>query len=264
MSGSEDILYHRQDGEGEALLLLNGIAMSISSWEPVVELLKNKFTVIRCDFRGQLLTTGPAPSELDSHVKDVEELLDSLATGPVHVAGTSFGGLVGMRLAARRPDILSLTVIASADRFDDTMTVEVRRWRKAAIKAAESGDHGHLLDVMAPVVYSKEYRKKNYTLLAKRRDQMQHISPNWFHDLDRLMASTEGIDLTRELGSIQCPSLIVAAKKDGFIPLARTKALAEAIPHSEFHIIPGAGHAVVVETPGAAAAEILQAAGKSG
>ena len=264
MCSSESLLYYRQDGQGENLLLLNGIAMSISSWEPVVALLKTRFTIIRCDFRGQLLTTGPAPSELDSHVKDVAELLDSLTPGPVHVAGTSFGGLVGMRLAARRPDILSLTVIASADRFDDTMTLEVRRWRSAAIKAAESGDHGHLLDVMATVVYSKEYRRKNYTLLARRRDQMQHISPNWFHDLDRLMASTEKIDLTSELPKIQCPSLIAAAEKDGFIPLARTKALAEAIPRSEFQIISGAGHAVVMENPEAVAAAILRAAGKSG
>jgi len=258
MSSSEPPLYYRRDGQGEVLLLLNGIAMSISSWEPVVALLKSRFTIIRCDFRGQLLTPGPAPSEVDSHVKDVEELLDSLTPGPVHVAGTSFGGLVGMRLAARRPGILSLTIIASADRFDDAMTVEVRRWRNAARQAAESGDHGHLLDVMAAVVYSKEYRKKNCTLLSNRRDQMQHISPNWFYDLDRLMASTEGIDLTSELGKIQCPSLIAAAERDGFIPLARTKALAEAIPRSEFQIISGAGHAVVVENPEAVAAKILQ------
>jgi 3-oxoadipate enol-lactonase len=257
MSNSEPLLYYRRDGQGEALLLLNGIAMSISSWEPVVALLKSRFTIIRCDFRGQLLTPGPAPSELDSHVKDVEELLDSLIPGPLHVAGTSFGGLVGMRLAARRPDIQSLTVLASADYFDDAMSMEVKRWRNAARQAAKSGDHGHLLDVMATSVYSKEYRKKNCALLANRRDQMQHISPNWFHDLDRLMASTEGIDLTSELRKIQCPSLIAAAEKDGFIPLDRARALAEAIPRSEFQVISGAGHAVVMENPEAVAARIL-------
>jgi 3-oxoadipate enol-lactonase len=71
------------------------------------------------------------------------------------------------------------------------------------------------------------------------------------------MASTEGIDLTSELRKIQCPSLIAAAEKDGFIPLDRARALAEAIPRSEFQVISGAGHAVVMENPEAVAARIL-------
>ncbi len=262
MPGSEPLLYHVQDGHGEPLLLLNGIAMSVSSWEPVVALLKTRFTVIRCDFRGQLRSPGPVSSNVDSHVEDVEKLLNSLESGPVHVTGTSFGGLVAMLLAARRPDnVRSLTVIASADRFDSAMTVEVRRWRQAVKQAVASGDHGCLLDVMVPTVYSGRYRKTHSALLSSRRDQMQHIPSSWFYDLDRLMASTEGIDLARELQNIQCPLLVVAAEKDGFIPLIRTKAIADAVPHSEFRIIPEAGHAVVVENPDAVAAEILHAAG---
>ncbi|NOY22346.1 MAG: alpha/beta fold hydrolase [Acidobacteria bacterium] len=262
MSGSDSLLYHVQDGHGEPLLLLNGIAMSVSSWEPVVALLKTRFTVIRCDFRGQLRSPGPVSSNVDSHVEDVDRLLDSLVDGPVHVAGTSFGGLVAMYLAARRSDdIRSLTVIASADRFDSAMTVEVRCWRQAVKQVVASGDHGYLLDVMGPTVYSSRYRETHSTLLTARRNQMQGVPIRWFQDLDRLMESTEGIDLSWEIPRIECPSRIVASEKDGFIPLERTKAISDLIPGSAFQIIPEAGHAVVVENPEAVAAEILKAAG---
>jgi pimeloyl-ACP methyl ester carboxylesterase len=43
--------------------------------------------------------------------------------------------------------------------------------------------------------------------------------------------------------------LIVAAELDGFIPLDRTRALADGIGGARFELIGGAGHAVVVEQP---------------
>jgi 3-oxoadipate enol-lactonase len=39
----------------------------------------------------------------------------------------------------------------------------------------------------------------------------------------------------------------VAAELDGFIPIERTRALAEGIAGARFEVIEGAGHAVVVE-----------------
>jgi len=259
------MLHYRKEGKGEPLLLLNGIAMSVSSWEPVASILKHDFTVIRCDFRGQLLTPGPVPSTLEGHMADVEALLNAVSPGPVHVAGTSFGGLIAMLLAANRPNICSLTVIASADHFDSGMTAEVGRWRNAARAAAESGDHGHLLDIMMPVVYCEQYRKAHREELLARRQQMRHIPPRWFYDLDRLMASTEGIDLTSALRRITCPALIAAAEQDGFIPPERTKAITGKVSGSRFQTISGAGHAVVVENPEAVSAIIFQGAdGKDG
>jgi pimeloyl-ACP methyl ester carboxylesterase len=45
-------MFHRVDGEGEPLLLLNGIAMSVASWEEIARPLAERFRVVRCDFRG--------------------------------------------------------------------------------------------------------------------------------------------------------------------------------------------------------------------
>ena len=55
--------------------------------------------------------------------------------------------------------------------------------------------------------------------------------------------------LSGELAAVACPTLVVAAELDGFIPLARTRALADGIPGARFMLIEGAGHAVVVEQP---------------
>src|SRR5919206_467002 len=48
--------------DGAPLLLLNGGLMSIGTWQPFVGALSSRHRMIRCDFRGQLLTPGLASS----------------------------------------------------------------------------------------------------------------------------------------------------------------------------------------------------------
>ncbi len=93
-------LAHEVAGQGPPLLLLNGGLMSLRAWEPVVTRLRTQFTVIRCDLRGQLLSPGAPPATLSGHADDVCALLDHLGIGQAHVAGASFGALVGITCAA--------------------------------------------------------------------------------------------------------------------------------------------------------------------
>ena len=249
--GSEvEVIFHTIDGGGPPLLLLNGIAMSAPSWQPVAEPLAETFTVIRCDLRGQLLSPGSPPADVGEHVGDVVELLDHLELDSVHVLATSFGGAVGALLAARHPGrVRSLLSVASADGFTDVMATEVARWRAGTIQSLEDGDRGVLSDVLEPVVYSESWVAAHRDERATRRQQIAALPTRWFEDLIELLDSAESFSLSSELGSIRCPTLIVAAELDGFIPLERCRGLADAVPGAEFKIIKGAGHAVVVEQP---------------
>ena len=126
------MIWHTVDGVGEPLVLLNGIAMSGPSWQPVAAPLAGRFRVVRCDFRGQLLTPGDVPPDLATHADDVAEVLEHVDAAPAHVVSTSFGGAVGITLAARRPDLVrSLVSIATPDGFTEAMAFEVARWRSA-------------------------------------------------------------------------------------------------------------------------------------
>jgi len=246
------MIYHVTDGSGEPLLLLNGIAMTAASWRPVAAPLTERFTVIRCDLRGQLMSPGEPPADVGAHVDDVVELLDHLGQESVHVLATSFGGAVGALLAARAPArVRSLLTVASADGFTEVMAAEVARWRAGVVESLSSGDRGVLSDVLEPVVYSPAWVEAHREERAFRRSQIAALPKRWFEDLIGLLDSAESFSLADELTAIRCPTLVVAAELDGFIPLDRCRALADAIPGAEFRIIAGAGHAVVVEDPGA-------------
>jgi 3-oxoadipate enol-lactonase len=207
VTGAPVTLFHQSEGTGEPLLLLNGIAMSAVSWDVVARPLAKSYRVIRCDFRGQLMTPMSPPSDIAEHADDVAALLDHLEIKRTHLIGTSFGGVVGTLVAARYPDrVRSLTTIASANGFDEGMADEVARWRAA-------------------------------------------LPDQWFEGLIGLLDSAHSLRLGDELERVRCPTLVIAAEFDGFVPLERARGLAESIGGASFRVIEGAGHAVVVEQP---------------
>ncbi len=253
------VLFHRLDGVGEPLLLLNGIAMTTPSWEAFVAPLTVDHQLVRCDFRGQLLTPGPPPDDVGEHVEDLVRLLDHLELDSVHVAGTSFGGVVGALFAARHPDrVRSLVCIASADGFDEQMAGEVARWREACLQSLEGPDRGHLSDVLEPVAYSPAYLESHREERVERRRQIAALPDAWFEGLIGLLDTAHSFRARREIAGIRCPVLVVAAELDAFVPLERARAMAERIPGARFRVVEGAGHAVVVERPELIAELILE------
>jgi pimeloyl-ACP methyl ester carboxylesterase len=238
------------DGAGEPLVLLNGIAMTAVSWEVVARPLAKHYRVIRCDFRGQLMTPVPPPKNVADHADDVAALLDHLGIEKAHIAGTSFGGVVGTLVASRYPDrVRSLTTIASADGFDELMADEVAHWRAACVASLESSDRGHLSDILEPMVYSPAWVEKHKAERTQRRAQISALPDAWFRGLIGLLDSAHSLRLLEELQRIRCPTLVIAAELDKFVPLDRARGLAEAIEGASFMSIQGAGHAVVVEQP---------------
>lgn len=243
-------LFHLSDGVGEPLVLLNGIAMTAVSWEVVARPLAGHYRVIRCDFRGQLMNPAPPPADVSEHADDVATLLDALGIEKAHVFGTSFGGVIGTLVAVRHPDrVRSLTTIASADGFDEVMADEVARWRAACVASIEGADRGHLSDILEPVVYSPGWVEAHKAERAQRRAQIAALPDQWFEGLIGLLDSAHSLRLREELDRVRCPTLVIAAELDGFVPLDRARGFAEAIDGASFQVIEGAGHAVVVEQP---------------
>ncbi len=245
-------LTHRVDGAGPPLLLLNGGLMSLTAWEPVAASLAARHRVIRCDFRGQLLSPGEPPATLEGHARDVLALVDHLRLTRVHVAGTSFGAFVAVKLAASHPErVASLALVAATDRVEkgsaeDPVGVALRRACRAA---AEGRDGGQLFDLLARQNYSPEWLATRSELLRQRRLQTASLPPIWFRSVERFLDALDGLDLRPELARVRCPSLVLGAGLDRTFPPPASHALAASLTGATLEIVEGAGHAVVVEAP---------------
>lgn len=248
---SGELLAHGLSGErGEVVLTLNGGMMTHGSWAPVTAGLLDAYRVLGCDFRGQLLSPGEGHRRLEDHVPDVVALLDALGLAAVHVLATSFGGEIGLLLAAAHPDrVHTLAVVAAADRTPPGMAEDSRRLRDLVRQAAADGDRQGVFEALSERVYSARFQRRHAAELAARKAQSAALPDAWFLGLDGILASIESFDLGPLLGSIGCPTLIVHAAGDEVMTEPRVRALAAAIDGAELAVHPTSGHALVAEDP---------------
>lgn len=245
---SATTLTHRADGAGDPLLLLNGGLMSIASWEPIALPLASERRVVRLDFRGQLLSPGPAPAILDDHASDVVALLDPLGIGRADLLGTSFGGLVALIVAGRWPARVRRLVVATATA---ALTPAMREQARALECLAERGDGAALFRLLAAGTFSDRFLATLPADWVEERAKATAAMPRaWFDDLAGLMKALGTLDLGDVLPRITAPTLVIGAELDRTFPIENSRALARAIPGSRLEILEGVGHGAVVEAPG--------------
>ena len=93
-------------GDGEPLVIVHGGWTDHTVFDAVVAPLARSFTVVRYDRRGHSRSEygGPAPRRRDED--DLAELIERIDLGPAHLLGTSYGALIALGLAARRPELV--------------------------------------------------------------------------------------------------------------------------------------------------------------
>lgn len=100
------------------IILQHGYARNSGFWYGWVPYLSRSYKIVRMDLRGH----GDSPvdfdpatgSTLEAYVDDLIALLNALRLDAVHYCGESFGGILGMALAAQHPErVRTLTLVAS-------------------------------------------------------------------------------------------------------------------------------------------------------
>jgi pimeloyl-ACP methyl ester carboxylesterase len=101
-------------GEGAPLLLVHGSAADHTTWAIQLKSMAAHARLITWDRRGA--DTSPLPAELpyftvEQHADDAARLIEREVGGPVVACGSSFGGVVVLDLARRRPELVRGAVL---------------------------------------------------------------------------------------------------------------------------------------------------------
>ncbi len=246
----EDVdLYYELDGDGtETVALLNGIGMTVQSWQPIRERFAARgYRCLLHDFRGQLRSGKPtgSPYSMALHAADFLLLLGALGIEQAHLVGTSYGSEIGMLVAATHPDqTASLTVVAGVSELDSLMRAAARSWAIAADCGAVP-----FFRSMLPWAYSSEFLARNQRLLQEQEEAMIRLPPEYFAAFKLLVDAFLKLNITAELKRISCPTLVISAERDLIKGPKFGRLIHENVAGSEFVVIPGAGHAVVLERP---------------
>src|SRR4030088_2092285 len=114
-------------GQGPPILLLHGLMGRATTWWPVAQWLTGYGRVLGVDARGHGRSDARGPWTTGRMTADAAELLADV--GPGVVIGHSMGGLHGLVLAARHPELVRALVVEDMGvDFRGRSVEEARAW----------------------------------------------------------------------------------------------------------------------------------------
>ena len=260
VNGAE--LYYEEQGTGsETIFFSHGLLWSCRMFDDQIAMLKDRYRCIAFDHRGQgqsEITRGGYDMETLS--EDAAALIEALGGAPCHFLGLSMGGFVGLRLAARRPELLKSLMLL------ETSAGPEPRENRAKYQQLNFIARWVSLGIVSKQVMKVMFGQKflNDPARAKLlREWQQRLVHNHRKGITR---ATTGVitrqDVYEELEKIRVPTLILVGDQDVATPLPNAQRLHEGIAGSQLVIIPGAGHTSTVEEPAAVNAAISHFLGK--
>lgn len=98
-------------GEGAPVLFIHGSGTYSEQFGSVLDELGDGVRAIVYDRRGFASSSGARSRSFSGHVSDAIALIDSVVGGPVTLVGSSAGGVLALRIAVERPDLVSGLVL---------------------------------------------------------------------------------------------------------------------------------------------------------
>ncbi|MEO7273144.1 MAG: alpha/beta hydrolase [Vicinamibacterales bacterium] len=254
-------LRYERAGAGPPVLLVQGVGLIGHGWQPQVDGLQDRFTVITFDNRGiGGSTAGPGPLSIDTMARDALAIMDAEGFTRFHLGGHSMGGVIAQQIALLAPErVLSLALLCTFPRGADATRLTwavlsagirtrlgTRRMRRRAFVDL----------VMPPITRGTE----DLDALAER------LAPLFGRDLaDQppiVMAQLRAMgqfDAFARLGALApIPTLVLSARYDVISRVALGPVLAAAIPGARFLEIADAGHGVTIQRAAAVNAALAQ------
>ena len=110
-------LQYIEQGSGEPIVFVHGAPHDLRAWEPVREAIAKRYRFIA--YTQRYFGTEPWPDEgknfsIATHADDLAKFITSLDTGPVHLVGWSYGGLVAVTAAVSDPSLVRSLVLYEA------------------------------------------------------------------------------------------------------------------------------------------------------
>jgi pimeloyl-ACP methyl ester carboxylesterase len=227
-------------GEGPPLVLVPGLAGGFELLGPLARLLAQNFRVISYQLRGEDDCFALRRRfDLNDLVDDLNEFLGWMGLERPSLMGVSFGGVLALTLAARRPSrIQSLVVQGTGARFQQGLLQEVA---------------GMVLS-RYPLPADNAFVNQFFNLLFGSRQKpgplFQFVTRQCWQTDQGVMAHrfhmVESFDLRAQLGRIRMPSLILAGDRDLLVSPESLNDLSGGIPNARRVMLKGCGHLAFV------------------
>lgn len=243
-SGSRLRQRFRLEGHGHPLVLVHGVGVCLEDQERLAEELCCDFRVLRYDLRGHGGSERvPGPYSLQDFSDDLRELVDEIEFEHADFMGFSLGGLILQRFALDHPGrVRRLGLISAiAGRTPEERAAALRR----ADTLAHGGSGAHLTQAVGRW-FTEAFQQRYPEIIEGRKTRIAANHIPSYAAAYRVLAE---YDLADELHKIEHRTLVVTGEFDQGSNPRMSQLMADRIPNSELHILPGLRHALAVEAP---------------
>ena len=208
--------------KGEAVVLLHGGLSATEDWDSyVLPAVEDSFHIFAYDRTGQGRTRDQVGSlHFSFQTREAIAYLEDVVKEPAHLIGWSDGGIIALMVAIERPDLVKSIVAIGANYHYKHGGEAIALWE---ISDSDRAEHAERSPDTPEALDSKVARM--WTI--------------W---------NTEPTLSEKDLGRIQCPTLILASDDESF-SFAHITSMYEAIALGQLAIIPGTSHYVIKEKP---------------
>jgi 3-oxoadipate enol-lactonase len=240
-------LYYELHGPDSApvLVLNNGILMNAaSSWVFQTKALSEHYRLLQYDCRGQGGSDHPeSPYSMEIHADDLAALLEALKIDTAHIAGISYGGEVTQAFVLKYPEkVCSLILIDTVSEVGPELRLIIQSW----VDALRKDDSLAFFNATVPWNFSPEWIGANTPILEDAKNRYALLD---FPAIIRLCEAFFGVNFTPRLGEIKVPTCIMVGEQDLLKGQRYAQILKKGIPHAEYNVLDGAGHASCWERP---------------
>ncbi|WP_378733791.1 alpha/beta fold hydrolase [Nocardia brasiliensis] len=260
------------------VVLVHGHCLRSESWTYVRDALLRQYTgarVVCYDHRGHGDSAAASRHtyNLEQLGYDLRDVIDAVAPcGPIVLVGHSMGGMTVLTYADQNPHeigtrIVGVALIATAASgladvgFGRLLRHPVVSVFQAAVRRAPVlMHHAKLLacKVFAPIIRTAEFgdRKVSARVLALA-NAMHNETP--IVTMASFLSAFMDYDQTDALPVLsKIPTLILCGSADLMTPPSHSVAMAAAVEYSDFVVVEGAGHSVILEQPSEVAVAIAR------
>lgn len=224
------------------VILLHSGGFTSRQWRRLRELLAPQFNVFAPDFLGYG-SQGQWPDGEPFHFHRDIELIEALVRGPVHLVGHSYGGLIALQLAIRRPDgVQSIAVyepvamgVLRAPEDEDALRA-LRALRRVWQPGDTNGvDEEWLREFVDWWNGSGAWDR----LPEETRGAFRAVGWKLFQEVITLTADTT----SRETyATIAAPTLLLTGETSPLTERRVVERLGESLPRATVRSLPGVGH----------------------
>lgn len=233
--------HYQLAGQGTPVVFLHGLGSSAADWALQVPAFAAHHQVLTLDLRGHGQSTFNGVLRIEQMAQDVVALLNELALDPAHVVGLSMGGCVALAVGVHHaPLVRSLTLVNTFAKYQTAGWAGLKRGFKR-LWLLQTGSMEDMAACVARGLFPQPEQKELYEAAVAS------LSRNPKSAYRAAINAILRFDVTRQLGAIRVPTLVVLGERDTTVPRGAGERLAREIPNARRWLVANSGHATPMD-----------------